>query len=184
METWQERVDHLAGHFRKGATMKDWKGDHGFTPQIAARVTDAIPPYVIAHELESYTPFSATDRTTAEHVYQMKVASDRLMRSWELPETLSDTAAQSRPEIDTPLGDSEVASMTFAEFVAFHLGRYAQYQMRQGIIPTDKMFQDEARRLQFGTTDPWERTIADNAEWLSSFRGQHVSEPQDRTNNE
>jgi hypothetical protein len=160
--------------------MKDWKGDHGFTPDIAARVTDAIPPYVISHELESYTPFSATDRTTAEHIYQMKVSSDRLMRNWELPETALQSPAHSRPS--NTWGDKELASMTFSQFIAFYLGRYAQYQMQMGIIPTDKMFQDEARRLQFGTTDPWERTIADNEDWLSTFRQLHVQENSDDPN--
>lgn len=172
LETWEERVEHLAAHFRKGSTMKDWKGEHGFEPEIAAHVTDAIPPYVITHESESYTPFSATDRTTAEHVYQMKVASDRLMREWKLPESSLESIAHSKsPNYD---GNIELASMTFSQFMAFHLGRYAQYQTLQGIIPTDKMFQDEARRLQFGTTDPWERTIADSEDWLKAFRDHYV----------
>ncbi|KAH7171279.1 hypothetical protein EDB81DRAFT_194704 [Dactylonectria macrodidyma] len=181
METWQERVDHLAAHFRKGSTMKDWKGEHGFTPEIAAQVTDAIPPYVIPHESESYTPFSATDRTTAEHVYQMKVSSDRLMREWELPEPpLLESIA--RPEAPNSYPNEELASMTFSQFIAFHLGRYAQHQMQLGIIPTDRMFQDEARRLQFGTTDPWERTIADNEDWLSAFRDNYAQGAGDCTN--
>lgn len=160
--------------------MKDWKGEHGFAPEIAARVTDAIPPYVIRHESKSYTPFSATDRTTAEHVYQMKLSSDRLMREWKLPESSPDLIAQS--EAPDYSGNEELASMTFSQFIAFHLGRYAQHQMRLGIIPTDSMFQDEARRLQFGTTDPWERTIADNEDWLSDFRARHAQGPRNSTN--
>ncbi len=36
LNSWKERVDHLAGHFRKGFTMRDWQGEHEFPPSIAA----------------------------------------------------------------------------------------------------------------------------------------------------
>lgn len=64
--------------------------------------------------------------------------------------------------------------MTFPEVLALHLGRYAQEQMRLGIIPTDRMFQDEARRMMFGSVDPWDQTIADDDNWLSLFRDRHL----------
>lgn len=50
LTSWGERVDHLAGHFRDGATMWDWHGDHGFGPAIATKIRNSIPPSLIAGE--------------------------------------------------------------------------------------------------------------------------------------
>ncbi|KAI3145663.1 transcriptional regulator family: Homeodomain [Penicillium roqueforti] len=55
--TWKDRVDHLAGHFKHGASMAQWQGDWGFDPQIQARVENAIPPYMIDYEWRSPDPW-------------------------------------------------------------------------------------------------------------------------------
>lgn len=47
MNSWQERVNHLAEHFRKGAVLREWNGDHGFSPEIEAQVRNADPSYCI-----------------------------------------------------------------------------------------------------------------------------------------
>jgi hypothetical protein len=172
MESWQERIDHLVLHFRKGKTMEDWRGDHGFEPGIAAQVTNAIPPYLIASESRTYAPFSAAapNPTSAEHVQQITKSAEESFEAWnglELP-----------PESGEPT--MSLQDKSFPELFAFHLGRFAQHQMRLGVIPTDKMFQDEARRLQFGTVDPLDDTVADNEEWLSRFRNQHLEDSADR----
>lgn len=65
--------------------------------------------------------------------------------------------------------------MTFPEVLVLHLGRYAEEQMRLGIIPTDRMFQDEARRIMFDSVDPWDQTIADDDCWLLLFRDRHLN---------
>ncbi|EXL77441.1 hypothetical protein FOPG_08206 [Fusarium oxysporum f. sp. conglutinans race 2 54008] len=171
MESWQERTDHLVSHFRKGKTMEDWRGDHGFEPGIAAQVTNAIPPYLIASESRTYAPFSAAapNPTTAEHVQQITRSAEESFEAWnglEMP-----------PEAGEPM--MSLQDKSFPELFAFHLGRFAQHQMRLGIIPTDKMFQDEARRLQFGTVDPLDDTVADNEEWLARFRNQHIGDSAD-----
>lgn len=44
METWIDRVHHLADHFKTGKTMADWKGDWGFEPHILELVENSIPP--------------------------------------------------------------------------------------------------------------------------------------------
>ncbi|KAF4958116.1 hypothetical protein FSARC_11104 [Fusarium sarcochroum] len=167
MGTWQERIDHLVSHFRKGKTMNDWKGEHGFDSGIAAQVTNAIPPYLIASESNTYAPFSAAvpNPIQAEHLQQIT----RSAEAW----TGAEMATESR-EPTMSLQDK-----SFPELLAFHLGRFAQHQMRLGVIPTDKMFQDEARRLQFGTVDPLDDTVADNQEWLSLFRSQHLDDSAD-----
>lgn len=44
MSTWDERVDHIAEHFKTGKTMADWEGGWGFEPHVADKVESAIPP--------------------------------------------------------------------------------------------------------------------------------------------
>jgi len=41
---WQDRVEHLAKHFKAGAKMTNWKGCRGLDPAVAAQVTNAMPP--------------------------------------------------------------------------------------------------------------------------------------------
>lgn len=44
MSTWEERTDHLADHFKAGATMADWHGEWGFDQTTLNMVESAIPP--------------------------------------------------------------------------------------------------------------------------------------------
>ena len=44
MDTWSERTDHLAEHFKTGLTMGDWKGDWGFEDRVLKLVESAVPP--------------------------------------------------------------------------------------------------------------------------------------------
>ncbi|KPM45584.1 hypothetical protein AK830_g926 [Neonectria ditissima] len=172
MDTWQDRVDHLAQHFREGKTMDDWRGDHCFEPPIAARVNNALPPYLIGPESRSLIPFSATDSGTRDHLLQIRKSHDEWM------------AGQAECEVDEDALDSLPAitneydpNSTFVNVLTLGLGRFARQQMRLGIIPTDEMFQNESRRLVYRTEDAWEQTIADNSEWLHAFRTQHMGEP-------
>jgi len=64
---WQDRVDHLAKEFRNGAKMKDWKGCRGLDPNVAALVTNAMPPYLIGNESKSPFPFSASNTASMAH---------------------------------------------------------------------------------------------------------------------
>ena len=61
---WQDRIDHLAKHFRDGAQMNQWKGCRGLDPAVAAQVTNAMPPYLIGNESLSPFPFSASNEST------------------------------------------------------------------------------------------------------------------------
>lgn len=58
LQTWKDRVDHLAGHFKNGANMSQWQGDWGFEPYILERVENAIPPYMIDYEWRSPNPWT------------------------------------------------------------------------------------------------------------------------------
>ncbi|KAH7203471.1 hypothetical protein DER44DRAFT_779454 [Fusarium oxysporum] len=182
MQAWQERVDHLAKHFRKGATMDDWKGEHCFESSIAAKVTHAMPPYLIGSESRALIPFSANSHGTKDHLSQIQHASEQTRHTWNDGRMATPTSgSELSPESTTqprPLGavNEDTSNMTFPEVLALHLGRYAQEQMRLGIIPTDRMFQDEARRIMFDSVDPWDQTIADNEDWLSLFRNRYIKD--------
>ncbi|KAH7083782.1 hypothetical protein FB567DRAFT_91762 [Paraphoma chrysanthemicola] len=61
MSTWVERTDHLADHFKGGATMAEWKGDWGFSAEIVAQVENAVPPYLIEYERNTLVPTRGSD---------------------------------------------------------------------------------------------------------------------------
>lgn len=168
MHTWQERVDHLAGHFRKGSTMADWRGEHEFPTSIAAQVVNALPPYLIGSESQSMVPFSATNEEVRDHFAQI---SSRAHCTDEKQEPIGGT-------LEHNLSRSQLSS--FTEVLTLHLSRYTQQQMRIGVVPTDEMFQQEARRVLYDSEDSWNQTIADNPEWLSAFRNLHCGQLNDQ----
>lgn len=136
LNTWKDRVDHLAGHFKNGASMAQWQGDWGFDPWIQERVENAIPPYMIDYEWRSPNPW-----TTAQ--------------------------AQGNgesPQLDVP-NDANCYMRLSRE-----LKVYIQNQTAQGIIPTDVMLQAEARRVIYGSDDPWNQSCADNPIWLGIIK--------------
>ncbi|KAJ3549669.1 hypothetical protein NM208_g386 [Fusarium decemcellulare] len=73
VDTWQERVNHLADHFKMGHTMAGWKGDWGFEPQILEMIENAIPPYLISTERGSPFPFrgTGTSATSPRTAYEL-----------------------------------------------------------------------------------------------------------------
>jgi hypothetical protein len=163
MNSWDERTDHIAAHYKQGSTMSDWYGEHEFPPSIAAQVTHALPPYLIGTESVSLVPFSATDSNTRDHF--LHISSNAGIKHGPA-ET---QPPQSLPENFT--SQSEISS--FTQVLTMHLSRYAQEQMKKGIIPTDDMFQQESRRLLYDCEDRWNQTVADNGQWLSAFRQLH-----------
>ncbi|KAJ5202207.1 hypothetical protein N7449_004286 [Penicillium cf. viridicatum] len=167
MSTWDERADHLTFHFRKGCTMANWIGDHEFPPEIA-QVTHSVPPYMLDFESRSFVPFSATNGAVNDHLSQMLSRASFLDAAGEhqtTPESLD-------PELQ-PVQEDNLQSYT--EVLTRHLSHYAQQMMRDGVIPTDEMFQLEARQLLFDSEDQWNQTMADNLEWLAKFRGEQTT---------
>ncbi|PYI08348.1 hypothetical protein BO78DRAFT_75497 [Aspergillus sclerotiicarbonarius CBS 121057] len=172
MNSWSERCDHLALHFRNGYTMAAWKGDHMLPDWIASQVTRAVPPYLIDLESHTMVPFSATNRQVDDHFSQM------LSRA-----TLSNGAEAGNDDVshqglaDSPglLNHNQGPSFdSYLQILTLHLRHYAEEQLELGTIPTDEMFQREARRLLFDSDDPWNQTIADQPEWLAAFREEHI----------
>lgn len=177
MHTWRQRADHLAAHFNEGKTMDDWQGGHGFEPSIEAQVMNALPPYTLGTERRSFVPFSATCSDSRDHIMQMrKFYEDRQSGEDGIQGApgLGPSSADQLPAGAGAEEDRSMVSHTSMTWITRGMARFAQRQMRLGVIPTDAMFQNEARRLIYGSEDGWEQTIADNGEWLANFRTQIV----------
>ncbi|KAM0281454.1 hypothetical protein ACHAQH_003484 [Verticillium albo-atrum] len=183
MASWQERVEHLARHFKAGALMQDWAGEHGFEPAIAARVVNDLPPYLIGLESRAPVPFSSTDAGTRDHLSQVhEVIKNQLMmgsESWGEGQHARETGLEDAGPVaglEPSSGGGEMLPATFHDTLAVHLGRFARHQMRLGIVPTDEMFREESRRIVYGSEDPFDWTIAENDHWLAGFRERHVKD--------
>src|SRR5436189_5299666 len=76
----------------------------------------------------------------------------------------ADTTSNSPPSLNTPEDVSCLRRLELAlsAFIGRHLGR--------GVVPTDKMIQDEGRMVIYGTSDPWNQTCADNPTWLAILK--------------
>ncbi|KAL7916845.1 hypothetical protein GGI35DRAFT_50015 [Trichoderma velutinum] len=61
LDSWDDRVEHLADHFKMGKTMASWTGDWGFENAIIDTLENAIPPYLLGEESNSMFPFEASD---------------------------------------------------------------------------------------------------------------------------
>ncbi|PWY93010.1 hypothetical protein BO94DRAFT_532824 [Aspergillus sclerotioniger CBS 115572] len=139
--TWDERISHLAGHFKGGADMRQWQGDWGFEPAVESRVANSMPPYLIGQERLTMNPFTADATNDLEH----------------------------STEINEPaLRDQEDANSW--RRLQQELTAYIKQQAAVGVVPTDLMLQDHARVVIYGCDDPWNQTCADNPVWLSILK--------------
>jgi len=191
---WTDRVDHLAKHYRNGATMKDWKGCRGLDPAVAAQVTNAMPPYLIANEAKSPFPFSASNRASLNHHLTGSYAKGNDLEatvhagvSWGSAPSLGQ-AGSSSSSLQTPQSTNSPSysqtqskyphlppgATTCWEILTLRLGQFVKEQLEQGrtAIP-DPELQTQARRILFDDDDPWNQTAADNPEWLGLFKKAH-----------
>ncbi|KAL4952896.1 hypothetical protein BDW69DRAFT_195262 [Aspergillus filifer] len=178
LNTWEERIDHLAEHFRTGQTMADWVGEHEFPADFAGLVANALPPYLIAVESHSMIPFSATNCDVHDHFAQITSRARYGPADQAEAQSLAAPASRSvAPPLQTvaPPGVAPEQLSSFTQVLTLHLSRFAREQMERGVIPTDEIFQQESRRLLYDSEDAWNQTIADNPEWMSSFRQLHCS---------
>lgn len=177
LSSWEERVDHIASHFRNGSTMDCWKGEHDFPPEITKQVTNSLPPYYIGHDSRCLVPFSVTNVHAKDQLDQITSRLD-----WN---TAIESNTPNAPVQALSSGrDSNNPLNSLLEVLASHLGRYTRQKLAQGIIPTDEMLQQESRRLVYDSEDPWDQTIFDNPEWLAAFRREHIERPNNPANNE
>ncbi|KAL5336023.1 hypothetical protein BJX70DRAFT_373905 [Aspergillus crustosus] len=139
---WSARNEHVARHFRDGASMKDWRGPRGLDPSVALAVQNAMPPYLIGTESIGMDPFSASHLAGS---------------------SFSEDAIAACPLLAVPKPSPfECFTVQLTDFV-----RKAQ---SSGTAITDCMLQNEARCMLFGDDDPWNQSPADNPEWLELFK--------------
>ncbi|OGM42169.1 hypothetical protein ABOM_009334 [Aspergillus bombycis] len=139
LNSWTERVDHLADHFRKGCTMREWQRGHGLPQEIAEQVRNMMPPYHTGEETATTCLVSLEGRRVNEGIQQGsmstkrpdQVGSDDEAGTTGLPDILS----------------RDMSLYGFSNHLALHLSRFARIQVQQGVVPTDEMFQQESRRL-------------------------------------
>lgn len=155
---WSDRNDHIAEHYRKGASMKDWRGCRGLDPSVALAVENAMPPYLIGMESSGMEPFSAS----------------------RLREKAGVTGPGTEPVDRPPATDS---TPTPFEYLTGRLTEYVHKIQATGRAVTDEMLQTEARCIVYGDDDPWNQTAADSPEWLIMFKegmgleSAHLSQP-------
>lgn len=148
-QLWSERNDHLAEHFRNGASMKDWKGARGFEPAVATLVRHSIPPYLIGTEATAMMPFSAESNNPQQ------------------------------PISSNPHFPHSTTTPTSFEYLVSELGKFTAVQTAQNLTPTDQTLQETARLIVYGDNDPWNQTAADNSQWLELFKqGYGIAGPQ------
>ena len=160
--------------------MRDWQGGHGFDDSIAARLTNALPPYYLATESQSLVPFSATSAEAKDHFAQI---SARTAGAYvEEPSNLTAMNYSQPTESLEPVNtlhtpavlDSRARSAeAFADILASHLARFALEYRQMGVYLSDDMLQREARKVLYSSDDPWNQTIADSPMWLKEFRDRH-----------
>lgn len=171
LNSWKERVEHLAGHFRKGYTMRDWQGEHEFPPSVAANVQNGIPPYLIDDESRAQQPFSASNSSTRDH-YEQITTHTRDLNQAAMGGLGSAVSMEASAQPESSLGVDGSPPRTFSDILARHLSQFARLCLQRGELPTDEMFQLESRRVIYDCEDAWNQTIADNPTWLASFRRQ------------
>lgn len=179
LHSWEERTDHLAAHFRAGFKMRDWKGDHGFDKDTESRLYYDYPPYLIAHQQMTLVPFSVTNHESIQHTKETYSRIQAAFPDFEFGGQAYLSDAPFSPNIDSQQlpfsadgqGQTIDESRPFSEILVSHLARFARHQMMQGVVPTDEMFQREARRVLYQDADDnWNQTVADDPEWMKSFR--------------
>ncbi|KAK4569380.1 hypothetical protein LTR86_003143 [Recurvomyces mirabilis] len=161
---WQERVDHLTAHFKAGVRMREWKGCRGLDPAVAAQVTNAMPPYLIGIEAVSPQPFSATNRSSW-HLRRPSQGGQQVYDAYSNDPLMRPTVA----EVD----NNYSTKATCWEILTVRLGKYANEMAQKGIVLTDEMLQQQARRILYESDDSWNQTAADNPEWLDLFKKAH-----------
>ncbi|OQE34823.1 hypothetical protein PENCOP_c015G00305 [Penicillium coprophilum] len=141
-ETWEERVDHVAEHFKEGADMSQWTGDWGFDPEVERQVGNAMAPYLLGIERRTVDP----------------------MKSSNVPQVEDEGDASCSANADFPKG-VDLYTILHNSLVA-----YIRDQMLIGVHPSDEMIQSRARWVIYGSDDPWNQTFAEVPAWLAALK--------------
>lgn len=165
LTTWQARIDHLAAHFRAGASMAEWVGGWGFEPHISRLIENGIPPFLIHQERNTVAPFTGsialqskkqtatTNRVSNDNDNDKLDEEEKYIHQYSYPAT----------------GEG-----SWYDCFETQLATYINTVIAtEGRIPSDKEIQDQGRRFVFDDDDPWHQTIAENVMWLEYFKERH-----------
>ncbi|KAL2795463.1 hypothetical protein BJX66DRAFT_336811 [Aspergillus keveii] len=157
---WDERVEHIAEHFKAGAKMAQWKGDWGFEPEVEKEVQNAMPPYLLGYEQNTMDPWRMTDNNNNNN---NNTARGRLVqRQQQLGDEESPPLHETN--INTPNALSKYTSLR-QELVA-----YIRTQLAANVYPSDVDLQNMARLIAYGDTDRCNQTYADDPAWLITVK--------------
>lgn len=160
MTSWAERQKHIAGHFKKGASMKDWKGDRGFDEHIDDIVENDMPAFIIGLEQTSLEPFSASQ---VSHLTQLPDQDvDRLASELTL-------LGQSTPEPDASNTQPQIAGNSYRKFET-RLLAYVSDELSHGRVPTDEQLRVKTSEIMYGPGNAWDPTWAESVQWLGLFK--------------
>lgn len=160
MTSWAERQKHIAGHFKKGAAMKDWEGDRGFDEHIDDIVENDMPAFIIGLEQTSLEPFSASQVSHLTRPPDQDV--DRLASELTL-------LGQSTPEPDASNTQPQIAGNSYRQFET-RLLAYVSDELSHGRVPTDEQLRVKTSEIMYGPGNAWDPTWADSAQWLGLFK--------------
>lgn len=167
LSTWQARVDHLAAHFRSGASMAEWVGGWGFEPQISRLIENGIPPFLIHQERNTVAPFTGSIALQQ----QCKKQPARVGNADEGDK--AEEEENSKPYINQ-YSYPATGEGSWYDCFETQLATYINAVIAtEGRIPSDKEIQDQGRRFVFDDDDPWHQTIAENVMWLEYFKERH-----------
>lgn len=169
LSTWQARIDHLAAHFRSGASMAEWVGGWGFEPHISRLIENGIPPFLIHQERNTVAPFTGSIALQQQSRKQpaSKVGNDNNEAD------RADEEEKSKPYINQ-YSYPAAGEGSWYDCFETQLATYINTVIAtEGRIPSDKEIQDQGRRFVFDDDDPWHQTIAENVMWLEYFKERH-----------
>ncbi|KAF7554702.1 hypothetical protein G7Z17_g2749 [Cylindrodendrum hubeiense] len=158
--TWAERQKHLAGHFKQGAGMEDWKGGRGFDEQIDDLVENDMPAFMIGEEQNTLEPFSASQ---VSHLIR---PSDP-----EVGHLTSELAQLGRgtPEPGAYIWQEQLGLHSYRQVETFLLA-FVTEELSHGRVPTDGQLQVKTSEIMYGPGNAWDQTWADNSQWLGLFK--------------
>ncbi|KAI7977653.1 hypothetical protein EIK77_010244 [Talaromyces pinophilus] len=164
LSTWQARIDHLAAHFRSGASMAAWVGGWGFEPHISRLVENGIPPFLIHQERNTVAPFTGSISLSKRQPSTAKIGN----------ENDADRAEEEEKPYINQYSYPATGEGSWYDCFETQLATYINTVIAtEGRIPSDKEIQDQGRRFVFDDDDPWHQTIAENVKWLEYFKERH-----------
>lgn len=147
LESWANRVDHLAEHFKRGSDMKDWKGDWGFEPMVLSIVENALPPCKLLSR-KAYLDYQKRERR--EGLIFPAIGLINNERATPLP-----YQASHRPA-DSPRSAYELIKIELTGYL----------QNMAGPTPSEGQMQHEACRIIYALEASSRSGLGSRASWL------------------